>query len=91
MVYVEFDPLWPPPLRDDPTLLLRLGEGHFYGLRTSRHVKDLVPEPGKYTMFVIFHPIQGRFLLPEKLRDLDVVTIDDSPIDSNQIAFEVVR
>ena len=58
VIYFEFDPLWPPPRPNDPTLLLRLEEGHFYGVREVRRVKDLVPTPGKYTLFVVFHPIQ---------------------------------
>jgi hypothetical protein len=90
LIYFEIDPLWPPPPPGDPTLLLCLEEDHFYGLRTVRHVKDLVPGVGKYTIFVVFHPIGGKFLLPEKLRDLPVLTIDDEPIDSNRVTFEVI-
>jgi hypothetical protein len=90
LVYFEIDPPWPPPPPDDPTLLLCLEEGHFYGLREVRHIKDLVPGPGRYTIFVVFHPVGGRFLLPDKLRNLPVVTMDDEPINSNKVAFEVV-
>ena len=52
-------------------------------------LKDLVPKPGKYTLWIIFHPIQGRYFVPDKLRNLPVITIEDEPINSNKVEFEV--
>jgi hypothetical protein len=79
-----------PPPPDDPAMLVRLEQGSFYGIRSRMKAKDLIPQPGRYTMKVIYRCPFERAMLPATLRGLPVITRDAQGIESNTVAFEVI-
>jgi len=82
--------LEPPPTPDDPTVLVRLEQGCFYGFRGHMDVSYLVPREGRYTMKVIYRTPFTRDLLNDRLRKLPILTLEDPPLESNKLVLEVV-
>jgi hypothetical protein len=83
-------PLEPPPAVDDPTPLVRLEQGFFYGFRAQIRAGELVPGPGKFTIEAIYQSPFTRDLLNDRLRNLPALCLEDKPLESNKVPLEVV-
>ena len=86
--WIEF--LLPPPSRDDPAMFVLLDAARSYGARLHQKLKNLVPGPGKYTIQVVYHSPFSQDLYDGKLRNLNVLWVEDPKMPSNQVTLEVV-
>ncbi len=83
--------IMPPANPDDPSILVRLDQGFFYGTSVVLKVKDFFPEPGRYSIRVVYESrIQKDALLPQ-LRSLPVLWQDMPQIVSEPVWINVTR
>ena len=84
------DALLLPPEHEDPTLFVHLDQMMFYGARARLPVRDEIPTPGKYTIYVEYWCPLSRNLLSPKLRSLPILSHEDPSLYSNKLPLEVI-
>jgi hypothetical protein len=81
----------PPPSDNDQTIFVRIEPDNFFGTRRVLPVKDLVTEPGKYSLQVEYRsPASCQFFDP-KLQQMPALWHEDPSIFSTQVPLEVVQ
>jgi hypothetical protein len=83
------DAIVPPPMEGDASILVRLDGGFFYGTFVNLVVKDFFPEPGRYSIRVIYKSwLRKEFVAPQ-LRNLPAIWEDSPEIPSEPVWINV--
>src|SRR5437870_9055334 len=85
------DAIMPPPKEGDPSILIRLDEGFFYGTWVSFSVKDFLPKPGKYSIRVIYKSWLRKELVAAQFRGLPAIWADTPQIASAPVSIDVAQ
>lgn len=85
------DGLAPPPVQSDPSILVRLDQGFFYGTSLILKAGDFFPSPGKYSIRVVYKSsLSKEFVLPQQ-RDLPALWDDAPQIPSEPVWINITN
>lgn len=85
------DSIMPPPVQDDTSILVRLDPGFFYGTSVNLKVGDIFPEPGRYSIRVIYKSWLRRDSVAPQLRGLPVIWENTPEIISDPVSVDVIE
>jgi|SRR5271165_4638954 len=86
---VRDDTMLPPPRIGDFSILVRLDDNEFFGVRRISPVRDLVSGPGQYKLRVSYSSLLYPDLVQRELRGLRIIWDSDPPIRSEWITIDV--
>jgi hypothetical protein len=85
------DAIMPPPAESDVSILIRLDQGFFYGASVNLVAKDFFPQPGKYSIRVIYKSWLRKDSVASQLRGLPVLWEDTPQIPSEPVWISVTQ
>ena len=83
------DAIMPPPKEGDPSILIRLDQGFFYGTGLDLPARDSFPRAGKYSIRVVYKSWLRRDFVAPQFQKLPVLWDDTPDFPSNLIWIEV--
>ena len=88
---VMSDAIMPPPAENDKSILIRLDPGFFYGTSINLKVNDFFPEPGRYSIRVVYKSWLRRESVAPQLRSLPALWENTPQITSEPVWIEVAK
>jgi hypothetical protein len=85
------DALMPPPKKGDTSILIRLDEGFFYGTWVNLPAKEWFPQPGRYSIRIIYKSLLHKEFVEPQLRALPAIWADTPPMPSAPVWIDVTH
>ncbi|HTT99292.1 MAG TPA: hypothetical protein VMF58_14690 [Rhizomicrobium sp.] len=85
------DAMMPPPPENDPSILVRLEPGFFYGTSIKLALKDFFTRPGRYSVRVAYQSMLPKKFVAPQLRDLPAQWSSSPTIMSEQTWIDIVQ